>query len=232
MTEQQEQLHVVLEASEDQEQEGKTGHQFFNASLLQADALPDQRVYLDGGSTVTAFKSKQYLSNICTIDKCVKINCNSGVLRTNQARDYGSMNVWFIPQGIVNIFSMNKLEKKYRIMNNNWQNNYMVHTLQGEVRFYKDINGLPFIDLGKSSEDAAAMLVQTGSEDGGNALVQMVHQNYKGYTKKEILQGKEARWAMGIIGNPREQDFKGMVRGNMIHNCPVTTKVITNACAI
>jgi hypothetical protein len=37
---------------------------------------------------------------------------------------------------------------------------------------------------------------------------------------------------MGMIGNPIEQDFKGMVRGYMIHNCPVTTKAITNARAI
>ena len=45
MTEQHEQPHVVLEANEDQEQGGKTGHQFFHASLLQADGLPDHRVY-------------------------------------------------------------------------------------------------------------------------------------------------------------------------------------------
>jgi hypothetical protein len=35
-----------------------------------------------------------------------------------------------------------------------------------------------------------------------------------------------------MIGNPSEQDFKGMVRGNMINNCPVTTKVITKAHAM
>ncbi len=147
--EQQEQLHVVLEASEDQEQEGKTGHQFFHTSLLQADALTDHRAYLNGCSTVTTFKSKQYLSNICTIDKGVKINCNLGALGTNQVGDYSSMNIWFIQQGIANIFLMNELEKKYQIMHNSWQGYYMVHTVQGEVRFYKDKNGLPFIDLDK-----------------------------------------------------------------------------------
>ena len=45
----------------------------------------------------------------------VKINCNSGVMGTNKVGDYGSMNVWYIPDGIANIFSMNELEKKYRI---------------------------------------------------------------------------------------------------------------------
>ncbi len=76
------------------------------------------------------------------------------------------------------------------------------------------------------------MPVQTGLEDAANLLVQMVYQNYERYTKEEILQAKEARWAMGMTGNPSEQDFKGMVRGIMIHNCPVTTKVITNVHAI
>jgi hypothetical protein len=208
---------LVLEASENQEQEGKTGHQFFHVSLLQADALLDHRVYLDGYSTVAAFKSKQYLSNIYTVDKGVKINCNLGALRTNKVGDYGSMIVWFIPQRIANIFSMNKLEKKYRITYGNWQDYNVVHTAQEEVRYYKDKTGLPFIDLGKTSEDASAMLVQTGLEDAVNAFVQTVHQNYKGYTKKVILQAKDARQAMWMIENPSEQDFKGMVRGNMIH---------------
>jgi hypothetical protein len=146
--------------------------------------------------------------------------------------DYSSMNVWFIPQRIANIFLMNEQEKKHQIMYDSWQGYYVVHTAQGEVRFYKDKNGLPFIDLDKSSEDAAAMLVQTGLEDAANALVQTVCQNYEGYTKKEILQAKDARRAMGMIGNPSEQDFKGMVRGNMIHNCPITTKAIISARAI
>jgi hypothetical protein len=108
------------------------------------------------------------------------------------------MNVWFIPQRIASIFSMNNLEKKYRITYGSWLGYYVVHTAQGEVRSYKDKNGLLFIDLDESSEDAATMLVQTGSEDEAKALVQTVRQNYKGSTKKEIPQAKEARRATGI----------------------------------
>ena len=41
----------------------------------------------------------------------------------------------------------------------------MVHTQDGPVKFYKDENGLPYyIDLEDSEEDAAALLVQTGSK--------------------------------------------------------------------
>ncbi len=97
------------------------------------------------------------------------------------------------------------------------------------MQFHKDKNGLSYIDLGEPSEDAGAMLVQTGSEDPVHAFVQTVRQNYEGYTKKEILRAKEARRAMGLIGYPNEQDFKGMVRENTIPNRPVNVNDITNA---
>jgi len=85
--EQQEQLHIAVEGSEEQD-EGETGHQFLHVSMLQADELPDNRAYLDGCSTVTAFKSKEYLNNIRSVKRGVKINCNSGVMRTNEVGDY------------------------------------------------------------------------------------------------------------------------------------------------
>ncbi len=150
-------------------------------------------------------------------------------MRTNKLGDYGTMNVWYIPDGIANIFSMNQLEKKYCITYDSWQGYYVVHTANGEVQFHKDKNGLPYIDLGELSEDAAAMLVQTGSEDAAHAFIQTVRQNYEGYTKKEILRAKEARRAMGLVGYPNKQDFKGMVRANMIPNCPINATDIANA---
>jgi hypothetical protein len=56
-----------------------------------------------------------------------------------------------------------------------------------------------------------------------------VLQNYEGYTKCKVLEAKEAIHTMKMIGNPSKEDFKGMVRGNMIKNCPVTPDAITNA---
>jgi hypothetical protein len=107
-----------------------------------------------------------------------------------------------------------------------------VHTHNGPVRFHKDENGLPYIILEDSEEDAAALLVQMGLEEATTAFVQRVYQNYEGFTKKEVLQAKEARRAMGLIGNPSKSNFKGMVSNNMITNCPITTTAITNARSI
>ena len=90
-------------ANQDQAEEA---HQLLNMTLVQGGALPDNRVYLDGCLTVTAFKSKKFLKGIKTVQGGIKIN-------TNKRGAYGGLNVWYLPDGIANIFSMHKLEKLY-----------------------------------------------------------------------------------------------------------------------
>jgi hypothetical protein len=113
-----------------------------------------------------------------------------------------------------------------------------VHTQRGEVLYYKDEQGLPYINLEGSAQDAAMMLVQehVGTNEfnkgKGMSLVQKVRRNYEGYTKKEVLQAKEARRLQAMLGNPSEKDFKGMVSSNIIPNCPITLSNVTNALKI
>ncbi len=123
----------------------------------------------------------------------MKINCNAGAIRTNRVGDYGSISAWLILEGVANIFLMNKLEQKYQITYDSWEQYYVAHTASSPVTFYMDENGQPYIDLEESSEEGAALLVQTGSEESVNAFAQTVQQNYEGYTKQEIIDAKEAR---------------------------------------
>jgi hypothetical protein len=175
-TEQQDQLHMTLEAQEGAEQEEDAAQQFLHFSMLQADKLPDDQAYLDGCLTVMVFKTKKYLNNLRRKDQGVKINCNLGAMRTNEVGNFvghhfDSLNACYIPEGIANIFSMNELEKRYCITYDSWQGYYAVHTKNGEVIFYKDKNGLPYIDLKDLSEDAAALLVQTRSKEAAKVLM-------------------------------------------------------------
>jgi hypothetical protein len=134
---------------------------------------------------------------------------------------------------------MHELEKLYRVTYDSWMGHYVVHTPKGAVNFYKDEQGLPYIDLDGPGEEAAIMLLQRvqakrnkaageSLETNKTALVQTVRGNYEGYTKKDILKAKEVRRAQGMIGNPREKDYKGMVSGNLITNCPITTSDTSN----
>ncbi len=114
--------------------------------LAQGGALPDNRAYLDGCSTVTAFKTTKYLKEIKKVNGCIKINCNAGTITTDRMGTYGSLKVWYVPEGIANIFSMHELEKRYRITYDSWEGHYAVHTPRGWVKFYKDEQGLPYVE--------------------------------------------------------------------------------------
>ena len=202
--EQQAQLHMHIEAEgEESEEQQQEGHQLLNVSLVQGEALPDIRAYLDDCSTVTAFKTDKYLKGIKTVKNGIKINCNAGAVTTNKMGSYGRLNVWYIPNGIANIFSMHELEKHYRITYDSWEGFYEVHTPRGRVKFHKDEQGLPYIDLDGSAEAAATMLMQlgatqhvtmtqTGTNDEHTMLIETVRGNYEGFTKNEILKAKQA----------------------------------------
>ena len=137
-----------------------------------------------------AFKSGKYLKGVKTLAQGIRINCNVGSVTTNRKGTYGKLQVWYLPKGMANIFSMHKLEKMYRITYDSWDGYYAIHTPRGEVLFYKDEQGLPYINLEGSDQDAAMMLVQehagTHELDEGKrmSLVQTVRRNYNGCTKK------------------------------------------------
>ncbi len=237
--EQQSQLHMNLEAHKETTQEAaEDAHQLLNVTFAQGGELPDSRVYLDRCLTVHAFKSDKYLEGIKTEAQGVRINCSAGAVSTNKRGTYGSLKVWYLPDGIANIISMHELEGMYSITYNSWQGYYVVHTPKGEVRFYKDEQGLPYLDLEESSE-AAVMLLQEGQhpckepkQEEAVTLVQTVRGNYEGYTKREVLKAKEVRRAQAMMGNPSEKDYKTMASNNLIPECPITPTDISNARAI
>jgi hypothetical protein len=202
--------------------------------LVQGVTLPDNRAYLNECSTITAFKCNKYLKGLKKRDTRIKINCNAGAVMTSLMGKYGPMNAWYIPKGIANIFSMNEVKKRYRVMFDSWEGYYIVHMASREVKFHKDEQGLPYINLEGSGCKAVVMLLKTAMEINGDEAkhksefvnVQTVRKNYEGYTKHKVLTAKEAHRVQGLVGNPSESDYKGMVRGNMIRNCPVTPKDI------
>ena len=122
-----------------------------------------------------------------------------------------------MPEGIANILLTHELKKLYRITYDSWDGYYVVHHPKGPVHFKKYHQGLPYINLGKSSKEVTVLLVQTVS--GKFA---------KGYTKKEVLEAKEVWHLQGMLGRVSEKDFKGLVSSNTLKNNAVTTQAIAN----
>jgi hypothetical protein len=206
--------------------------------LAQGGVLPDNRAYLDGCSMVTAFKNNKYLKGVKELREGIKINCDTGLVMSNLKGNYGRLKVWYMPEGIANIFSMHELGRLYRITYDSWDGYYVVHTPRGEVKFHKDEQGLPYINLDEFDEEAAVLLIQMmeqqdkENKDGTKkevTLVQTVRGNYKGFTKQEVIKAGEAREAQAMLGNPSENDFQGLVSGNLIPNCPIAHANISTA---
>jgi hypothetical protein len=65
--------------------------------------------------------------------------------------------------------------------------------------------------------------------DSKMSFIQTVRGNYEGYTKREVTQAKEARRAQAMVGNPSEKDYKGIISNNLIANCPISSKDVSNA---
>jgi hypothetical protein len=155
---------------------------------------------------------------------------------SHQKGTYGKLNILYLLNRIANIFSMHELEQQYRITDDSWKGYYSVQMPRGVVKFHKDKQGLPYIDLDRSSQEAATMLMQVIQTQGaqecaeeGTIHMQTVQGNFKGYAKHEIIQAKEARKAQAMTGNPSNKDFKRLVSNHLVSNCPITYADITNA---
>ena len=76
---------------------------------------------------------------------------------------------------------------------------------------------LHYHDVSNASSNIELMLVNT------------VRENFEGYSRHEVKKAKEARRIQDMIANPTKREFAGMVREQLLTNCPVTVRDIDNA---
>jgi len=85
------------------------------------------------------------------------------------------------------------------------------------VEFKPSTRGLHYHDVSDASSNIELMLVNT------------VRENFEGYSCHEVEKAKEAWRIQGMIANPTEREFAGIVREQLLTNCPVTVRDIDNA---
>ena len=59
--------------------------------------------------------------------------------------------------------------------------------------------------------------------------VNTVWANVEGFSRKQVEGATAARCLMGMVATPSPGDFEGMVRLNMLKDCPITNDDIKNA---
>jgi hypothetical protein len=94
---------------------------------------------------------------------------------------------------------------------------FIIHTNAGKVMVKKNKKGMPDIDLDGVNAEVALCFAQA------------FWGNMEGYTKREVEDARAACKVQGMVGHPMNRDFFGMVRTNMIPNCPVTKSAAKNA---
>ncbi len=92
-----------------------------------------------------------------------------------------------------------------------------MHTDEGIVEFKPSAQGLHYHDVLDPESNLELMLVNT------------VRGKFEGYTCHKVERAREVQHIQGIIANPTEREFAGIVREQLLTNCPVTVRDIDNA---
>jgi hypothetical protein len=85
------------------------------------------------------------------------------------------------------------------------------------MEFKPSAQGLHYHDVSDSSSNIELMLVNT------------VRENFEVYMHHKVMKAMEARHIQGMIANPTKREFAGMVREQLLTNCPVTVQDVDNA---
>jgi hypothetical protein len=105
---------------------------------------------------------------------------------------------------------------------------FKVHTNTGVVKFTPTDKGLHAINL-RENPDAAFVLVNNADLAFSPSPVQTVRNKFKDFTKKQVQAAATACRLMGMIGAPSKREYQGLVRMNLLQDCPISHTDIVNA---
>ena len=200
-------------------------------------------ILLDSGSTLAAtFMNPDLVSNVKVSRRPISMATNAGTKTINlEAKVVGyDGHVCFDPTQLANIFGLANLADRHRITyDSRKEDAFLVHTADGTVKFKRTPEGLyayrPSKEYLRKVAETKCMEPpkdSTGSKVTNLQLSNMiatVTENRKGYTQRQFEDAKRARRLYHIVGCPTVENFKHIIRQNIIKNCPVTIEDINIA---
>ena len=124
---------------------------------------------------------------------------------------------------MTNIFSFAELADQCHITyNNKVDDAFHVEMSRKKVCFPRSSEGLYFYKMNNKYKE----LVKT--KNNGTSLVTTVKENLEGFSENQIERATEAKRLYHKVGAPTVENFKYLIKGNMIKNCPVTVNDINN----
>ena len=187
---------------------------------------------LDNGSTVPAtVANPDFVENIRPSKTTLNMTTNAGEKHiTLQADLPGLGTAWYDSDQITNVLGFAHLKDKYRITyDSDKEDAFLVHLPDKILKFERTPEGLYaykppqyFIDENRERKGYSPEPKADEDKQLVNNQITTVAENRKGFTHRQFLRAKRARDLYAQMGFPTVQNFKHILRQNLIKNCPVT----------
>ena len=180
----------------------------------------------DNGSSLSTFGNPEMVSGIRKSDVTLELATNAGTQESNQVAEvpgYGT--VWYDSRAIANIFGLCDLKQKYRVTYDSEHGDILaVHMEDKIIEFKSNSDGLYEYNV----SDAYLKEVENKKTETSH-VIETVAENKTGFTERQFQRAKAARELYHNVGSPTVDNFKALLKMNVIKNCPVTVADVNAA---
>ena len=133
---------------------------------------------------------------------------------------------WFNEESLTNIISLADMASRFRVtMDTEKDKAFLVHLPDKIVRFKQLNNNL----YGMDPTNPESFISKEKNTKNKIQLLEVVDDNLKYLSARQQKRAKLARKAYQAIGTPTTEDFKAMIRMNLIKDLEITTEDVTLA---
>jgi hypothetical protein len=186
---------------------GNRGYAFASRSLSLRDY-----VLLDNQSLVHVFCNPELVGNVRKAVRDLELESNGGKLPISSIANVDGFEkpVWFSEDAMTNILSLSQVKQEYDVSYDG--DDFIIHRAKlgyPDMVFKPHSSGLHVLDVNDSRSQASYSFVETVAE------------NMKLFTKRQIASAQQAHNLQAGLGFPSVQDYKWIVKANMLKDCPV-----------